>query len=333
MKLCNFFTENTYSCKGIVKKPVAITALLFLVLSLTACGNSASVTALPDYTSPEAAQVEQGQRDNTPQCLVPSADGTVIFENEEACIDASNASEGYVMVRYLGESEKVKLQITGNDGITYTYDLYKDSSDFETFPLSSGSGHYQINIYTVLSGNEYALAHSAELDTTLRDEFLPFLYPNQYVRFEEGSEAVKQAQLLAKPANNDLEVITNVYDYIIANLTYDYDKAENVQSGYLPDADSTLASKTGICLDYSSLMTAMLRSQRIPTRMEIGYAGTAYHAWISTYIDEVGWVNGIIQFDGTEWSMMDPTFATTESEREFKSFFSDSDNYRTKYIY
>ncbi len=35
-------------------------------------------------------------------------------------------------------------------------------------------------------------------------------------------------------------------------------------------------------------MTAMLRSQGIPTKLEIGYSGEAYHAWISTWIDGVG---------------------------------------------
>ena len=97
--------------------------------------------------------------------------------------------------------------------------------------------------------------------------------------------------------------------------------------------DEVLYTKKGICLDYAALMTAMLRSQRIPTRMEVGYAGTAYHAWISTYITDIGWVNGMIQFDGKDWSLMDPTFASTTSEKELKSFLNDSSNYRLKYIY
>ena len=97
--------------------------------------------------------------------------------------------------------------------------------------------------------------------------------------------------------------------------------------------DETLATGKGICLDYSALMTAMLRSQQIPTRMEIGYAGTAYHAWLSSYIDGVGWVNGLIHFDGTDWSLMDPTFAASNSADFLESFIGDGDNYMLKYIY
>ena len=54
-------------------------------------------------------------------------------------------------------------------------------------------------------------------------------------------------------------------------------------------------------------MTSMLRSQNIPTKLEVGYSGDAYHAWISTYIDDKGWVDDIIQFNGNTWQIMDPT--------------------------
>ena len=97
--------------------------------------------------------------------------------------------------------------------------------------------------------------------------------------------------------------------------------------------DEVLSTKTGICLDYAALMTTMLRSQRIPTRMEIGYAGTAYHAWLSTYIEDVGWVNGMIEFDGNEWSLMDPTFASNTKDKTLKEFIGDGSNYSVKYIY
>ena len=80
-------------------------------------------------------------------------------------------------------------------------------------------------------------------------------------------------------------------------------------------------------------MVTMLRSQRIPTRMEIGYAGTAYHAWLSTYIEDVGWVNGMIEFDGTKRSLMDPTFASNTKEKSLREFIGDGSNYSVKYIY
>ena len=54
-------------------------------------------------------------------------------------------------------------------------------------------------------------------------------------------------------------------------------------------------------------MAAMLRSQDIPAKLEIGYSGKVYHAWISVYIKDVGWIDNIIEFDGKSWKRMDPT--------------------------
>ena len=136
---------------------------------------------------------------------------------------------------------------------------------------------------------------------------------------------------LAAGCSSDLEVVTAIYNYVTSNITYDHNKASNVQSGYTSNVDEILTSGTGICLDYASVMASMLRSQHIPTRLEVGYAGTAYHAWISTYIEEQGWVNGIIQFDGKNWELMDPTFASTSSKPE--DFITNTDEYITKFVY
>ena len=97
--------------------------------------------------------------------------------------------------------------------------------------------------------------------------------------------------------------------------------------------DATLASGKGICFDYASLMTAMLRSQGIPTRLDVGYSGTAYHAWISVYLKESGLVSGIIEFDGKNWTLMDPTLAASNSSKEVKKYIGDGSNYTVKYVY
>lgn len=77
----------------------------------------------------------------------------------------------------------------------------------------------------------------------------------------------------------------------------------------------------------------MLRSQGIPARLEVGYAGSAYHAWISAYVEEKGWINGIIEFDGTSWSLMDPTFSANTEREELKRFIGDGSNYLLKFVY
>lgn len=302
---------------------------LCLCLLSTGCsGNPSPPDNPPTANTSGDIKKTKGSRDNTATVLSPSADGKDTYKCDTATIDASNVSEGYLMSTYTGSNEKVKLQITGPDSITYTYSLH---GDYEVFPLTAGDGSYKVEIYENISGTKYATILSENISVKLSNKFSPYLYPNQYVNFNSESLAVTEAIQLAEPADNDLDVVAAVYDYMIANFTYDYNKADNVATGYLPDVNAVFQQKSGICFDYASVMASMLRSQRIPTRLEVGYMGEEYHAWLSIYIKDKGWINGIIEFDGKNWELLDPTFAATSSSP--KDFIPENSKYITKYVY
>lgn len=262
------------------------------------------------------------------------ASGTAVYANAKAKVDASNVKDGYVMVAWNGQAQKrLKARVVGPSGIVYTYDLNKNGN-YEAFPLSDGSGKYTVSVYENTSGNKYALAFSTPVTVMLTDSFAPFLRPNQYVNFNANSQAVKKAAELTKGKSNDLDKIAAIYDFTVKNLTYDKQKAQTVQSGYLPDVDKVLAAKKGICFDYAALMTAMLRSQGVPTKLVVGYTGNQYHAWLNTYVPEKGWVEGVIFFDGVSWKLMDPTFASSANQsKKIMEYINNSNNYSAKYIY
>ncbi len=270
----------------------------------------------------------------TAAVLSAVASGTTVYSNEKAKVDASNAKDGYVMAAYNGQSKnRLKVRVTGPSGIVYTYDLNKNGN-YEVFPLSDGNGKYTVGVYENTSGNKYALAFSTPVTVMLTDSYAPFLRPNQYVNYTANSQAVKKAAELTAGKKTDLEKITAIYHYTITTLTYDKQKAQTVQSGYLPDVDKVLAEKKGICFDYAALMTAMLRSQGIPTKLVVGYTGDVYHAWINTYIPEQGWIEGIIFFDGTNWKLMDPTFASSANQsKQIMEYIGNGSNYSAKYLY
>lgn len=298
-----------------------ITLLCIVLTSFCGCGQTTETKVESQTTT---------TRSNASEVLVPELEGDTFLGTENFKIDITNASEGYFVVDYEGENPEVRLQAMGSENITYTYIIHEGKS---VIPLSQDSGQYTFTGYEALAPGEYAVVFSDEASISIDDSLKTYLYPNMYVDFTEQSEAVGLAKELASGCTCDLEVIGAVYNYVIENIVYDHELAENVQSDYLPDVDRTLDEKKGICFDYASLMAAMLRSQRIPTRLEIGYAGTAYHAWISTYIEDIGWVNGVARFDGTDWTLMDPTFAANTKASELKSFIGDGDNYVTKYVY
>lgn len=263
------------------------------------------------------------------------ASGTVVYTGETGAvsIDASHAEKGYIMVKCANAGAKLKVIVTGPSGVKYTYNL-NNRGEYETFVLSDGSGAYSIGVYENISGTKYSVLFTQKIQVTLENEFVPFLCSNQYVNFDEKSQVVALAHRLTANTADDLKKVQLIYDYVIKNISYDKEKAATVQSGYLPDVDQVLRSKKGICFDYAAVMAAMLRSEDIPTKLVVGYTGSVYHAWISTYTPETGWIEGIIFFDGVSWKLMDPTFASSgNSSKEIMEYIGNGSNYTEKYLY
>ena len=93
--------------------------------------------------------------------------------------------------------------------------------------------------------------------------------------------------------------------------------------------------KKGICFDYASLMSAMLRSQGVPVKMIFGYTSTGeYHAWINVWSETSGWMDSVIYFNGKSWKLMDPTFASTGGQsKSIMDYIANTSNYRERFTY
>lgn len=297
--------------------------LLLLTFLLAGCGNQTDTPKTNDIP-----------RDNTPIVHTTEAPGDQVFGNDLVSIDYSNISSGYISLTYSGANEKVKFQIKTPGEITYTY-LVSRYDEAMIFPLPAEDGIYTFTLLESVDIEEdlYAIAFQQETSAQMKDPLLPYLIPNIYTEFTESSLCVTEGAKLSSDCYCELDVIENIYLYVTENITYDDEKAKNISYGYIPDPDSTLSSGTGICFDYASLMTAMLRSQRIPTKLEVGYAGDVYHAWISCYVEEIGWIDKIIEFDGEHWSLMDPTLAANNDRNDVKEYIGDGSKYVVKYTY
>ena len=123
------------------------------------------------------------------------------------------------------------------------------------------------------------------LPVQMDNEYAAFLLPNQYVSYNQDSEAVKISEEICDGLTTDAEKLEAVRNYIVSNYTYDYDKAKSVAGGTLPSIDYLLEHKMGICQDIAATAACMLRVQGIPTELVIGYANKYYHAWNSVLID------------------------------------------------
>lgn len=317
-------TKNIY-----LKKIVIL--LLGMVLLCAGCGKNKN-------DNPSAEEIytqilsQPGGRQTKEKAQMPDYNSDKNLNTENATINITHISDGYIIFTYTGNADKVILQITQPDGSRYTYPV--NTTEPQVITMVSGSGTYQYDVFEHKGNNAYVTDLSESIDVVITDEFTPFLYPNQYADYTDESECVKLARNISDHSDTDFAYVRNVYDYVIAAIVYDKELAKNINTNYIPDPDVTLQTGKGICFDYASLMTSMLRSQNIPTKLEVGYAGTAYHAWISVYIKDIGWIDNIIQFDGKNWSFMDPTVAANkDNSKEMQKLIGDGTTYTVQYHY
>ena len=290
--------------------------LLFGIL-LAGCGNSPSSDEEPPVYSPA-------------RVLTPEAPGKKTLGSSPLILDISNQDQGYLTAESDSDDSRMNIQLTAPSGVVYSYFLEPDEQT--VLPFSEGSGEYLITCYQQIDGNQYAALYTETLTIKLQNEFLPFLYPNQYVDFSSKSEACKLAASLVKEDMTDIDILKTFYTYVTSHISYDYDKADSVEAGYLPDVDDTLSTGTGICFDYAALTTAMLRSQDIPCKLQIGYSGDVKHAWIDVYIRGRGWVTKAVSFDGVTWKLMDPTFdANSDGDEAIQEYIGDESNYTVQF--
>lgn len=290
--------------------------LLFGIL-LAGCGNSPSSDEEPPVYSPA-------------RVLTPEAPGKKTLGSSPLILDISNQDQGYLTAESDSDDSRMNIQLTAPSGVVYSYFLEPDEQT--VLPFSEGSGEYLITCYQQIDGNQYAALYTETLTIKLQNEFLPFLYPNQYVDFSSKSKACKLAASLVKEDMTDIDILKTFYAYVTSHISYDYDKADSVEAGYLPDIDDTLSTGTGICFDYAALTTAMLRSQDIPCKLQIGYSGDVKHAWIDVYIRGSGWVTKAVSFDGDTWKLMDPTFdANSDGDEAIQEYIGDESNYTVQF--
>jgi transglutaminase-like putative cysteine protease len=274
----------------------------------------------------------------TNQELYPSGDGTAVLDLGKtgrglalAKVSTVYATDPTIRIKVL-----VYKAVGGvfNSGADYQYTILK-RGEFVGIPLQLGSGTYKICILIRRNPttNSYGYLLTKEFDVTLESALSPFLVSSALSDFSRASSCVAKAKVLCSGISTATGKVDAIYRFIIANISYDTTLANNINNGtvtvYVPDPDRTLASKKGICFDYSCLFSSMLRSQGIPARLVIGdfiktrSDGSTYnvrHAWNEVYFEGKGWVvvNGFQwkYIDGKGWVLLDTTFGHSVTSQQ-----------------
>ncbi|WP_458119933.1 transglutaminase-like domain-containing protein [Paenibacillus sp. Z6-24] len=237
-------------------------------------------------------------------------------------LDTSNANQGYVAVHYEAPSNtRTKVMITKND-TSYTYNLNSSRAD-TSLPLQLGSGTYQVSVLENTAGNNYKKVYSDSLQVQLSSENSVYLASTQNIDWKNSPAVTSLAAKLTQNAITDQQKAQAIYNYITANIKYDYQLAGTLPTVYIPDPQQTLSSRKGICYDYASLNAAMLRSQGIPAKLVMGTASAVkeYHAWNEVYL------NG-------KWVTVDATVdASLQQNGKQVPFAKDAAKYHTSKVY
>ena len=306
--------------------------LLALACALAGCGGSqgSGSSASGDPNGGGGESTTSGPAYTAPESLALSSFNEGAAQTGNDCaIDTSQLALGFVGASAKSDS-RLKFQVSKGE-MSYNYDLPGDGTPI-IVPINMGDGPYNFRVMQNTSGNNYVELFSVIDNVNLASDTAPFLVPNLFVNYDESSAVVAKARELASGAANQGDVVRNIYQWVVDNITYDHDKAAQLASatGYVPDPDATLASGTGICFDYASLGAAMLRSLGIPCQVITGYVSPddVYHAWNMVYIDGE-WVSVEISIKPNSWTRVDLTFAASGAA----STIGDGTSYTDRYTY
>ena len=269
--------------------------------------------------------------------LVASSPGILVESNDRAVIDFSFKHDGYVTVEFFGDSDRMlAVLITGPSGSVYVFELIQGERDI--FPLSEGDGEYTVGVYEHLEDDEFGQVLIVTIDVELIDDIAPFIRANQYVDFCENSRVVEVVNGLTMESDSFFSAVGSILNYVTESIEYNYELAENAEHWYLPDLDSIIDQGEGFCFDIAALMVAMLRSRGIPAKLVVGNyidieGRYMYHAWVSVYAEEDGWIGGNIEITGGTWNIIEPTFIARLGMSEALQLVGDGSNYHPEFYY
>lgn len=210
---------------------------------------------------------------------------TTSLQNGSVTLNTNLAGKGIIGIQTdVAGNEKLKVKVCRGENAVY-YNI--NPNQMIKVPIQMGNGTYQIELYQNISGTEYAKLFSRDIDVTLENENDVFLFPSQIVNYEGSANSKGLAEQLVQNAGSDAEKLNAIYEYVVQNMTYDYDEINRIDSTYIPNIDNILESKKGICYDYAAVMASLLREAGIPAKLLMGYRSDTedYHAWNQALVD------------------------------------------------
>ncbi len=200
---------------------------------------------------------------------------------------------------------------------TYSVPVSKSGSFAELLRLPFGRGRYDVAAAPPLTTNQTRLNYV--FDTRQETKTNPFVLTSAQADSNQQLGMLSSAWAdwtdpaihalalqITKNARTPLEQARAVYDWEAKHIAYNWTEISLTSDYRWNTTQETLASRTGICVDYSNVADALMRSLGVPTQMLVGYAsdsnagvadsGNIGHSWNRSWI-------------GGRWVYWDPTWS------------------------
>ncbi len=163
--------------------------------------------------------------------------------------------------------------------------------------LREGPGAYTIQVLEKPAergpdapGNSFTIRGKVHFNLT--ENIDPFLQPSSAVQSDDPVIRTLSKSIVHGAVSNR-EKARAIHDWMIKNITYDFDmmakmdagKSFEAITGVSPTALLTLKKRSGICAEFSILAAALLRSSGIRAKVVSGQTPRGAHSWSRAWID------------------------------------------------
>jgi hypothetical protein len=209
--------------------------------------------------------------------------------------------------------------------ITYGYQSISNIEVLNTdyYFFEQKDGYQTLNAHLQGDGEEKTIILNYDItlskgninwDDNVNDQYLN---PSEFIDSDNKKIIESAKSLIVK--NDDLDTAKNISKYVSRKIKFDTSIKINQDS---LKASEVLEVKKGVCVDYSNLMTALLRAAGIPAKSVSGLvfnrlsnssdwsSPAGSHAWVEFCVDG-------------EWYFDDPTWGNR--------YFMNSDGYHLSY--
>lgn len=201
-------------------------------------------------------------------------------------LDHSEADEGIVEIRYIGEYESLYLTVNavGKNTVgsnNYTYIVQRGR--YLKVPLCYGAGSYSFNFYLDNNGNKGNFLVGKTVESGLSDKDSIYTRKNSYVNIPTYNNEYQKVISELMASSNKITYISEALTYVKENYKY---LDEKIDTAYIPDISKFIKLGEGNRLEFASLFAGLMRSNGIPCKVVICLDNKEKYIWNEVYYND-----------------------------------------------